>query len=31
MRALALSSANRYPLAPDVPTIAETAPGVEVG
>ena len=30
VRALALSSPARYPLAPDVPTIAETIPGVEV-
>jgi tripartite-type tricarboxylate transporter receptor subunit TctC len=31
MRALALSTAQRYPLMPDVPTIAETLPGVEAG
>jgi tripartite-type tricarboxylate transporter receptor subunit TctC len=31
VRAIALSSAARYPLAPEVPTIAETVPGVEVG
>jgi tripartite-type tricarboxylate transporter receptor subunit TctC len=30
MRALALSSGGRYPLMPDVPTIAETLPNVEV-
>ncbi len=29
VRAIALSSPTRYPLAPDVPTIAETVPGVE--
>ena len=29
LRALALSSAQRYPLMPEVPTIAETLPGVE--
>ena len=29
IRALALSSPARYPLAPEVPTIAETLPGVE--
>jgi tripartite-type tricarboxylate transporter receptor subunit TctC len=29
VRALALSSPARYPLAPDVPTIAEVVPGVE--
>ncbi len=29
VRAIALSSASRYPLAPDVPTISETVPGVE--
>ena len=28
VRAIALSSPTRYPLAPDVPTIAETVPGV---
>jgi tripartite-type tricarboxylate transporter receptor subunit TctC len=31
LRALAISSAERYPLMPDVPTIAETIPGVETG
>jgi tripartite-type tricarboxylate transporter receptor subunit TctC len=31
MRALAVSSASRYPLLPGVPTIAETLPGVEAG
>lgn len=31
MRALALSSSARYPLLPEVPTIAETLPGVEAG
>ena len=31
LRALALSSANRYPLAPDVPTIAETISGLDAG
>jgi len=30
MKALALSSGARYPLMPDVPTIAETLPNVEV-
>jgi tripartite-type tricarboxylate transporter receptor subunit TctC len=29
LRPLALSSSGRYPLMPDVPTIAETLPGVE--
>jgi len=29
IRALALSSAARYPLAPEVPTITEAVPGVE--
>jgi len=29
LRPLALSSAERYPLMPEVPTIAETLPGVE--
>ena len=28
LRVLALSSASRYPLMPDAPTIAETVPGV---
>ena len=31
MRALALSTAGRYPLMPEVPTISETLPGVDVG
>jgi tripartite-type tricarboxylate transporter receptor subunit TctC len=31
MRALALSSAGRYPLMPEVPTISETLPGVDAG
>jgi len=30
MRVLALSSATRYPLMPDAPTIAETLPGVDM-
>lgn len=30
MKALALSAGSRYPLMPDVPTIAETLPNVEV-
>jgi tripartite-type tricarboxylate transporter receptor subunit TctC len=29
LRALALTSAGRYPLMPDIPTVAETVPGVE--
>ena len=31
MRALALSTGTRYPLMPEVPTIAETLPGIDVG
>jgi tripartite-type tricarboxylate transporter receptor subunit TctC len=31
MRALALSTGARYPLMPEVPTIAETLPGIDVG
>ena len=31
IRPLAISSPARYPLMPDVPTIAETLPGVEMG
>jgi tripartite-type tricarboxylate transporter receptor subunit TctC len=30
VRALAVSSAERYPLLPDVPTMAETVPGIKV-
>jgi tripartite-type tricarboxylate transporter receptor subunit TctC len=30
MRALAVSSAERYPLLPEVPTMAETVPGIKV-
>jgi tripartite-type tricarboxylate transporter receptor subunit TctC len=30
IRALAVTSAERYPLLPDVPTIAETIPGIKV-
>ena len=30
VRALAVSSAERYPLLPDVPTMAETLPGIKV-
>jgi tripartite-type tricarboxylate transporter receptor subunit TctC len=30
LRALAVSSAERYPLLPDVPTMAETIPGINV-
>jgi tripartite-type tricarboxylate transporter receptor subunit TctC len=30
IRALAVSSAERYPLLPDIPTMAETVPGIHV-
>src|ERR1051325_2480954 len=30
MRALAVSSAERYPLLPEVPTMAESVPGIKV-